>query len=274
MKKIILLLSILQYTFTFAQKELNFKIHYNPETNYYQTVQQTSEMSMKYITSEEILQKLKEKGVQNPTITSSNSKIEMVLKTGKLSNAKNFPITMEFINTTSNDGKKSIPDGTLIYGVGTIDDLPRLDSIDSKNLDENYKKTLLQTLQSTFSQLSFPEKKMKIGDSFSQKTPLTMPIADVSIKMLITTTYKLLSITNNKANLDVDLIFTLDSNITKYNIKATGQGKGIIVYDLNTQFISKYETETLMEMFLKADKFDLELNAKSGFIQTVAASKT
>lgn len=66
---------------------------------------------------------------------------------------------MEFINTTSNDGKKSIPDGTLIYGVGTIDDLPRLDSIVSKNLDENYKKALLQTLQSTFSQLSFPEKK-------------------------------------------------------------------------------------------------------------------
>jgi hypothetical protein len=273
MKKILLILFTLQFSLTFAQKELTFKVHYNPETNYNQTILQTSEMNLKYIGSEEILQKLKQQGIQNPTIMSSNSKNEMVLKTGKLSNKNSFPITMELINTTSNDEKKPMPDGTIIYGTGTIDDLPKLDSIVSKNIDENYKKALLQTLQSTFSQMSFPIKKLKIGDSFSQESPLSIPIAGVTIKMLITTTYKLLSITNNKGNLDVDITFSMDSNISKYNVKASGHGKGLMVYDMETQFISKYETETQMEMLLKTEKIDLEINSKSGYIQTVVVSK-
>lgn len=273
MKKILYFLFSLQCTFTFAQKELTLKVHYHPEMSYYQTLHQSSEMSMKYSGSEEILQKLKEKGIQNPTITNNHLKFEMVLKTGKVTDKNNFPLTMEVINTTSSDGKKPFPDNTIIYGTGTTDNLPKLDSIVSKNIDEEYKKALLHTLQSTFSQLSFPEKKLKIGDSFSQESPLSIPIAGVNIKMNITTTYKLLSINNNKGNLDVDINFSMDSAISNYDVIAKGHGKGIMVYDMNTQFLSKYETENVMEMTVKTEKINLELTSKIGYIQTVTASK-
>jgi hypothetical protein len=166
MRKIILLLLTLTQISCNSQTkdELTFKVQYKPETKYSQTIEQTSHSDMKYSGSEEFLQKLKVKGVQNPTITDKTSKIESVFKTGKLIDGTNFPLTMEFVKTTSSDGKKDIPDGTLLYGHGSIGNMPTLDSIVSNGLDEEFKKTLLQAMQSTFSQLSFPKKRVKVGE--------------------------------------------------------------------------------------------------------------
>lgn len=156
MKKLLIILFVLNISYVFAQNEFTFKVHYNPETNYNQSIQQNSETNIRYIGSEEVMQKLKEKGIQNPTLTNSKSTNNLILKTGKLSKIKSFPLTIEFAKTISNEVKKTIPDGTIIYGSGTIDNLPKLDSIVSENLNESFKKTLLETMQSTFSQLSFP----------------------------------------------------------------------------------------------------------------------
>ena len=272
MKKILIVCFTLYFSFVFAQKELTFKVNYKPETNYKQTIEQNSESKLKYIGSDNFLQKLKEKEIQNPTITNTISKNQIILRTGKLLKTNSFPITMEFVNMTNSEGKKPIPDGTIIYGKGTIDDLPKLDSIVSKNMDEDYKKILLQTLQNTLSQLNFPVKKMKIGDSFSQETPLSIPILGIDLKMSITTNYKLISILNNKGNFDVDVIYTLESKITKFDITASGHGNGKLIYDIENNFLDRYQTNNEMEMFFKTDKFDMEIKSKTGFIQTVEVS--
>jgi hypothetical protein len=247
---------------------LIFKVQYNPETKYSQTIEQISHYDMKYSGSEEFLRKLKDKGVQNPTITDKVSMIESVLKTGKSTEGTNFPLTIEFVKTTSSDGKKEIPDGTLIYGHGSIGNMPTLDSIVSNGLDEGVKKTLLQAMQSIFSQLSFPEKKIKVGESFSIESPLSIPIAGVTIEMEITTNYKLLSITNEIADFDVSQVFTMKSTITNYNFKATGSGKGKLLYDVSNNCNLKYQIDTEIGMNMKLDNFDLDINSKSGFIQT------
>lgn len=44
---------------------------------------------------------------------------------------------------------------------------------------------------------------MKVVESFSQVTPLTIPMAGTSIDMEITTIYKLISLTNEMANFDL-----------------------------------------------------------------------
>jgi hypothetical protein len=273
-KIILLLLTLTQISCNSQTKDgLTFKVQYKPETKYSQTIVQTSHSDMKYSGSEEFLQKLKDKGVQNPTITDKKSKIESVFKTGKLTDGTNFPLTMEFVKTTSSDGKKDIPDGTLIYGHGSIGNMPTLDSIVSDGLDGEFKKTLLQAMQSTFSQLSFPEKKVKVGESFSRESPLSIPIAGVTIEMTITTNYKLLSITNGIANFDVSQVYTMKSTITKYTIKATGSGKGKLLYDVVNNYYLKYQIDTEMGMNVKLDNFDLDLNSKSGFIQTTEITR-
>lgn len=269
MKNILFLISILQFSLAYAQDEIIFKGYYSPQKKYSQTIEQTSETTLRYIGSQELEENLKKKNIQNPTITSSSSTNEAIVSTGKIYNTKNFPFNMKFIKTTSSDGKKPIPDGTLIYGKGTINEMPKLDSIVSESMDEDYKKSILQTLQSTFSQLNFPEKRIKVGESFTRDSPLSIPIAGNTINMLMKVKYKLNSISNGKANLDVEIIFTMETNLSNYDITANGQGIGIMIYDIQNHFISRYETDTEMNMLLRTEKFDMQIKSKSGYKQKV-----
>ena len=58
--------------------------------------------------------------------------------------------------------KYKFQDGTIIYGKGTLNNLPVLDSITSKGLSEELKKTIMQTMQSFFTQFElFRDAKLK-----------------------------------------------------------------------------------------------------------------
>ncbi len=275
MKKLIGLLIFLTQSLCNGQTQnsLTFKVQYKPETKYSSTIKQTSYSELTYSGSEEFLQKLNDKGVKNPTITNIESKIETVFKTGKSTDGINFPLTIEIVKTKSNDGKRVIPDGMLIYGHGSNGNMPTLDSIVSDGIKEEFKKTLLQAMQSTFSQLNFPERQVKIGESFSIESPLSIPIAGVTIEITMTTNYHLLRINNGIADFDVSQVYTLKTIIAKYTVNATGSGQGKLFYDVSNNYYLKYQTDNEMEMNLKLDQFDLNLKNKSGFVQTSEISK-
>jgi hypothetical protein len=272
MKKIILsfwVLILLAY-YTYAQNKLHFKVSYKPQTQYNQSSLQSNHSEIKYSGPKEFLQKLKEKGVQNPTITDTEMKIESVFRTGALTDGTDFPIVIEFVKIENSNDEVVLPEGTLIYGHGSVGNMPALDSIVANGLDEEFKNTFLKTMQSTFSQLSFPEKQVKVGESFSIETPLTIPIADVTIEMTITTNYKLLSITDGVADFKISQVYTMKTLISKYTIKAKGSGKGKLLYDVANNFYMKYEVDTEMEMNMKIEEMTLDLNSKTGIIQTTS----
>lgn len=150
---LLLLFIAIQLSVAQTKNEFQFKIQYNPETKYDQTLDQTSYLEMKYAGEPEFMQTLKDKSVQNPTIIDNHSIIESVMKTGKLTNKTYFPLTIEFLKTTNSDNKTQIPDGTIIYGKGTLGNMPTLDSIVSKGLNEEFKKGILETMKATFAQI-------------------------------------------------------------------------------------------------------------------------
>jgi len=275
MKKSFLLLFVISIQLSIAQtkNELQFKIQYNPGTKYEQTLDQTSHIEMKYAGEADFLEKLKEKGVQNPTIIDNHSVIESIMKTGKITNENYFPLTIEFLKSTNSDNKTQIPDGTIMYGKGTLDNLPTLDSIVSKGLREDFKKGLLQTMQATFSQLNIPERTVKVGDVFDIDTPLSIPIANIQMDMTITTTYKLLSIINNVADFDISQVYTMKTNTTKFPINATGTGKGKLLYDAINNFNLSYQLDMEMSANVKVEKIELEIKSKTGMIQSAKISK-
>ena len=259
--------------FLFFGQSVDFKIQYRPQTKYLQNVQQNIENTIYYSATDEILEKLKENGIQNPTITKSTSDIQSVFKAGKLKSDGTFPITMEFLNTVKSNNKTLIPSGTLIYGKGTVSKMPQLDSIVSKDMEEAFKKTILQTVQSTFSQLDLPQKTLKTGESFSQETPLTIPVAGTSIEMILTTTYKLISIANKTANFDISIVYTMKVSVEKYNLQGSGTGKGKMLYDITNSFPTKYDLDTEMIFDMKQNDFSIQAKTKSGFYQTVQILK-
>lgn len=275
MKNSILLLLFIVTHLSIAQSknEFQLKVQYNPETSYDQTMDQTSHSEMKYSGDPEIMQKLKDKGIQNPTVNDNHSIVESVYKTGKLSAKKDFPLTIEFLKTTNSDNKIAIPDGTIIYGKGTLGSTPTMDSIVSKGLSEELKKSILQTLQATFAQINIPERKVKLGEVFALDTPLSIPMAGMQLDMTITTTYKLLSLRNNVADFDISQVYTMKSNTAKFPMNATGTGKGKLLYDVTNNFNLKYQMDMEMSANVKIEKMELDIISKTGFIQTAKISK-
>jgi hypothetical protein len=186
---------------------------------------------------------------------------------------ESFHVTMKFIKTVSSDGKVAIPDGTVIYGKGTVSNMPTLDSIASTELSEEYKMGILQMLQSTFSQISFPERELKIGDEFAEQTPLSIPVAGMNIEMTIITNYKLVSIKNRVGNFEITQTYTLRINDSKFPISATGKGKGSLQYDIPNSNYSQYQIDTEIDINMKHEQFNLNIKSKSGFMQTTVISK-
>lgn len=270
MRKFYLFILIITNLTCFAQENIDrlyFKVEYKPEMTYTQTTEQTSQNEIKYFGSDEFLKRVKDKGIENPTISTTESKNELVLKTGKLSDELTFPLTMEFVKSNSSDGKKIIPDGTIIYGHGKTGTMPTLDSIASNELENEYKKTLLQSLQSIFSQIAIPEKNIKVGESFSQESPISIPIGSVKLDMGITTIYKLINIKNGIAEFEISQIYKMLTTVTDYKMQGTGSGKGNLFYDIKKNFTLKYLLKTEMEMKVDLEKFGLEVKSKSGFTQ-------
>ncbi len=257
----------------FFGQSVDFKILYNPQTNYFQKLEQSIDNEIHYTASDAILEKLKENGIQNPTIAKTISNSESVFKAGKLKSDGTFPITIEFLKSANAENKPIIPNGTLIYGTGTVSKMPQLDSIVSKDMDNAFKESLLNTVQSTFSQLDLPQKKLKIGESFSQETPFTIPIATASLEMILTTTYKLIDIVNKKAFFDISVVYTMKVSVEKYNIKGSGTGQGKMDYDTVNHFPTKYDLNTEMAFDMTQDAFSLQVKTKSGFYQTVKIVK-
>lgn len=277
MKNIFLFLLFFIPFFNYSQSEktLDFKMGYSPQTSYIQTIEQSLGNELIYSGSEDFLKKLKENGVENSTTTANTTVTESILKTGKLEKDGNFPVIIEFIKSTSSDQKVIIPNGTLIYGKASTASMPKLDSIVSKDLDATFKNSLLQTLQSTFSQLALPEKKMKIGESFSQENPLKIPVATLTFDMLITTTYKLINIQNQIANFDIvqDYVLKIADNDQQFDINASGNGNGKLDYNIPNHFATQFNLDIELNLGLKRDEFGLNAKSKSSFKQTVQISK-
>lgn len=277
MKKIPLLLLLLATQFSIAQNrsknEFQFKIQYNPETKYDQIIDQSSHLEMKYSGDPEMIQTLKDRGLENPTISDNHSVIESVFKTGKLMDKTSFPLTIEFVKSSNTNDKMIIPNGTIIYGKGSIDTMPTLDSIVSNGLSDELKKAILQTIQATFTQINIPERTVKVGEVFSLDTPLSIPVAGMQLDMTIATTYKLLSIQNNVADFDVSQTYLMKMNTTKFPMTATGTGKGKLLYDVVHNFNLNYQMDMEMAANAKIEKIELDILSKTKYIQTAKISK-
>jgi hypothetical protein len=210
---------------------------------------------------------LKDRGVQNPTISTKKIQKEYLIRTGKITDGTNFPFTVEVIRAINSDGKKDISDGAVFHGQCSVGDMPVFDSVVLAELDQKYKNALLQSMQNNFSQLSFPEKRLKIGEQFSTEYPLSIPMEGSTVEMVVTTNYKLIRISNGTASFDVSQEYTMSPTMLDNSFKGTGKGKGQLLYDRTNQIALINTLDTEIEINKKLDSFDFELKTKGGFIQ-------
>lgn len=275
MKKTFLFVLLLTALFNYGQSNqiLDFSAGYSPETSYHQTTINSSDYEVLYSGSDFFLETLKQKEIPNPTEIKNSFNLETLSKTGKIDKNGKFPITIEYLKSIDANGKTIIPNGTLLYGKTSLSNMPEIDSIVSKGMEENFKNVILQTVKSTFSQLVMPQKKLKIGESFTQENPLTLPIAGINIEMLITTTYNLKSMNSKDAFFDIIQTYTMKMSDNRFETSGAGIGKGNLIYNIPNHFISENTLKMDLNLDLKHTNFALQLKSKTDFKQTSIISK-
>lgn len=250
------------------QDSLTFKIRYQPGKIYNHSSDRTLNSLIKYSGSEQSLLKIKSMGIQDPTFTNRKSHTEWVLKTGELMDETNFPVAVEYEVTVSTDGETSAPLMANFYGKFLNNNLPVFDSIISLGLFEEEKHTLLQSLQTTFTQLSFPERRVKIGEQFSIESQTSIPMEGSTVELEVTSTYQLTRIEKGLAHFDISQKYVLLPQLMDNSLKGSVSGKGQLVYDITNTMVLNYTLDTEMEISKKLDSFEFELKANSGIIQT------
>jgi hypothetical protein len=242
-------------------------VQYQPDKTYSITTIRGAETVITYSGQDIAMRKLKSMGVKNPTISKVRTKTDAELVTGKSSADSSFQVSLTYKKIMSLDGKNDIPEGTVVQGEIQNKALPTFNKVVSNALKIDQRIQLLQTVQNTFEQFKFPEQRLKIGDQFSTDRPTSMPMEGSTIAIVVTTTYKLLSITNNLAEFELSQNFQMTPKIMDNSFTGTGSGKGRLTYDRTNCLITDYSIKTELKMNKKLDYYEFDLKTVNEFSQ-------
>ena len=261
-------LSLFFCYFSYSQQEIVFKVQYQPEMVYTQTMISTSKSEITYLGPDSILKKIKENNIENPTSTFNKTYLKSKNKTGKLVN-NTIPICIEFIGGDNG----IIPDSTMVYGNIINGGMPTLDSIVAPKMDEDFKESFFSSMKSTISQIIMPERRMKIGESFSREMPLKIPIGNNFMYLKNTINYTLIKIENNKAYFDIKQNYAINSNSSGVEMNAEGSGNGQIIYDIENTFYLSYELKSTINMEVNDKEMQFKGTTQNTVSQTNSISK-
>jgi len=276
MRKIIpILLLLIQFSCSKPIKPegLIMKVQFQPEKSYNISTIRGTETVITYSGQDIALRKLKSMRIKNPTISKVKTKTNTELATGKRSADESYPVSLTYKKTMSLDGKNEIPEGTVIQGEISGDQLPTFSKVVSGTLNIDQKIQLLQSVQSTFEQFKFLEQRLKIGDQFSTNRPMSMPMEGSTIEIVVTTTYKLLSIKNGMAQFELSQSYQMTPKIMDNSFTGSGSGKGQLSYDIANCLITDYSIKTELEMNKKLDYYEFDLKTLNEFSQTTQPGK-
>ncbi len=261
MRNLLLFTILLLFSYkSYCQEEVFFKVQYLPEKIYIQSIVSTSKSEINYLGPESLLEKIKEKNIENPNSTFKKTYLKSKNKTGKLAE-NNFPITIEFIGGENG----IIPDDTVVFGKVIPGKTPTLDSISAPNMEADFKESFFKSMKNTMAQIELPEKNVKIGESFSREMPLKMPIGKYNLELKNTIVYALKKVENNQAFFDISQTYYIIS--TGIEMKAEGNGTGQIIYDIKNNFYLFYELKSTINMEVQNDEMNFKGTIENTFTQ-------
>lgn len=249
------------------------KVQFQPEKTYGITTIRGTETVITYSGQDIAMRKLKSMRITNPTISKVRTKTDAELVTGKSSADSSFRVSLTYQKIMSLDGKTEIPEGTVVQGEIKNKTLPTFNKVVSNTLSIDQRIQLLQTVQSTFDQFRFPEKRLKIGDQFSIDRPASMPMEGSTIEIVVTTNYKLISIKNEVAEFELSQNYKMTPTMRDNSFTGIGNGKGLLTYDIGNSLITDYSIKTELEMNKKLDYYGFDLKTTNEFSQQTKLMK-
>lgn len=268
MKKFLSLIFLFSSFTAIAQEELVFKSVYKPNKVYTTSLLSLTKTSLDFSGSEEMLEKMKSNGMQNPFLFTGSNEFVSTTTTGSLTKEGTIPARIQYdkMKIVQNmGGEEKIEEnsmtGMIIEGKYNSQNKLSIDTMISEKVSEEIKTSLKSTLENVQENIKFPQEPMHIGDTFLQKVPMQIPLAGLNpMNMEVTSVYKLIDIKNGKAQFYIVQDVSFDMNNNKADISATGKGSGTLEFDIDNFFINKFETELNMDMKIVSEQ--ITINSK------------
>jgi hypothetical protein len=277
MKKICFLaLMCFSLTQVKAQKGVVFKIKYLPNHNYKTSVNSDVKFNVNLTGDQELIDKLNSQGITNPVNANLSVGLNGDTKTGAMGADKTFPLSMDYkisnISVTANGKQMPIPPKVTekdLKMVGHISEdwKLKIDSADGKVVVDSTEKKMQQMMDLFQKQIQFPDKALKPGDTFTQSSPMDIPITQgQSIHIDGGVTYKLVSISDGKAYFDLVPNFSMNFQIKTVTVNVSGTGTGKMVYDVKNNFPLSKDGIINMKIKVTSNKLNVDgtavVNAK------------
>ncbi|MES1214945.1 MAG: DUF6263 family protein [Bacteroidota bacterium] len=274
MQKNILLLSVsflLTILVCNSQEQIHFKIGYLPNKIYNITISSSQVSNMRYLGPDSLLADMKAKGDSLTKKTTQQSYYDASMETfEKAKEKQEFGIEMSINKMKIGLDSNLLPDGIKFLGKISGNSAPRFDSVVADGFDAATKRQLMQMIQKMLSQVTFPEKDVKKGESFTHELPIQLPVSGKFIKFKIVTKYTLMNINKGMAIFAVNQTYTMDSPDLNNSFSVTGDGDGELLYDIQNNYYKKYQINLSLNTHTKTDKAEMVISAKSYFEETAA----
>lgn len=248
-----------------AQSSIVFKIQQKPDLVYITEIKTTMIGEMWFDADEETLAAMAEGGLTQPVSIKSVNTIVTSAETGGLTADSLIPVRIAYekshmyMEMLSEVIDQDSPLAKMaIIGKYDLDGKFSVDSIINYPYPEADKEALLQAMEKLQQGIEFPEAPIGIGESFSQKLPIKVPLAGVDpFEMLIDVTYTLKELDGEIAKLEIKQQLEMNADNGQFRISATGSGNGTSSYDIRNQQLINYETD--LDMKIKMDMGEIVL---------------
>jgi hypothetical protein len=254
----------LSFLKSYSQDSVLLNMTLRPQKVYREQVRQDFQMEMNYDSSSQAIKDALNASGQLDQLNSKRLMImETVTETGRAGVGNRMPVIMEVTKDSVSPGPAVIPPGTKFYGSAILGQTHSFDSIAGEGIDEQTRKTLLQTISGMLAQISLPQKKMAVGDSYTQTMPLKLPVAGMNISMNLSIVYTLVSATAATGNFNMQAKILMSVEDLPVPVIGGGEGEGSLVYDRANEFPSSYRMDFTIRVGIKKDDLNLRMTMKS-----------
>lgn len=259
MKKITLFLigALCSINLKSQEKSILLKQEFKPNSKYEMITKTSVNGEMEFIGDEEFKKVLEKQLGSDKMLMKSNNEISISINTSdKKGNETPFVWKYDVKENSSSINGRELPQKSKdalknleIIGKYINDNEMNIEDIRSESMDESMRAMLKDMLKEMNYSVKFPTKELKIGDTFTQETPLKINIPSAGdMKFKIITNYKLTKIEDKLVYFDLIQTFTLDSDIKMINMDATGNGDGKAIFDLSQNVMKSVITDLKMKM--------------------------
>ena len=245
-----------------AQTSLIFKTIFLPDKTYKISMNVEMDSEINVVGNAEIIEQMKAMQMEYPMKLQSEMLVQSTIST-KAEQENKIPFEISYdqvlINESINGKKRTSTnplEKSVLHGYYVDGFQMKIDSIVNSTLDNATKDMLVNVLQKTTNDINFPTQPIKIGDTFDQKIPISIPIPGVGLLSYETiNTYTLKEIKDQKALFNLDIQFNMLTDSDMFEIKSSGNGKGKVMFDLENKMIQNNDSSYEMIMKLTKDDF-------------------